>query len=265
MADFSNYVQLEAWLGKGKKREVGRRKRAFMFRMNAEGVIIVSHARKHWVKQEDNSMWKLTDFAELRPTNVLTFTCETSDMVPIAASMSSTFWRIFGLAWHRMGRGRYVLFHWDGVHSYLTYWEQLKKGHEHFKGMSWDLIEHKCYNPKPPILKTVDKDNRKEWVAALRKFRRAVHVRIKLGVVQEMINRGPDGGKRVYDNELSDAVLDALQSGEVHTDLLERLIINTKRASYHRPVSPEKVKQLVESILNGYSVPFRQAFGVLRK
>lgn len=265
MADFTTYAQVATWLGKGKKRSEGRRKRAIMLRMDAAGVIIVAHARKQYGAMSgatSSPLYKLTDFAELRSNNTLIFTTTSAELLPVAASLSSMFHRIFGLAWDRVGRGRYV------IHSYApgeNYREARKKGHEHYRGMQWDIFTGQCLNPRLSILKTVNKDKRKDWVASLKKFRRAVHTRVKLGVIEKMLQAHPTNGQHVQLDILTSKILDAIKTGDVHTDLLENIVAYTIQKNRWRSKDSKAVKTTVESIISGNSVYFRQEFGVLKK
>lgn len=132
--------------------------------------------------------------------------------------------------------------------------------------MSWEFDRGICINPRPPVLQEVDKDARKVWVAALKKFRRAVHTRAKLGVVDSLINKqAGSASSRVEHEELSNEILAAIKLGDVHTDLLDKLINYAKRQSWQREATTESVKRILESIINTNSVKFRQEFGVLRK
>lgn len=274
MADFKTYEHIVKWIGKGKRRTEGRKKRAFMFRMvEGSDVIIMSHATRKWEKHPDGSYgpvgWDLRDFAEIRPNDVLTFTRDAMEMRKIAVSMSSTFWKVLGLCWNREGMGRYSLFKYDEDNGKALYWQarhRSTKKYEYFKNMMWDFNAGVCFNPRPPILKTVDRDKRKTWVGDLKKFRRLFLTKVKLGIVQTIIDEKHDDGKRAYDGqELPDEILEAIKAGDVHTDLLARLVSYTRRQSYKREATNETVKRMLTSIINNNSIRYRQEYGVLRK
>lgn len=146
------------------------------------------------------------------------------------------------------------------------WWERRAAGHEHYRGMQWDISTGVCLNPRPSILKTVNRDKRKDWVASLKRFRRALHTRVKLGVVQSMIDTGkildmPSVGLP----ELTNNILEAIKSGEVHTDLIGQIIRYTYFKGWQKSVDNDRFKLTVESIINGNSVRFRQEFGVLKE
>lgn len=265
MADFKTYEHIVKWIGKGKKRSEGRRARSIMFRM-VEDVVVVSHAKQRWVA-EKISQWVLTDFAEIRPGSVLTFTITSTDMVCIAGSITQVLPRVLGLRFDRVGKGRYVVF--PELDDGNDYWKKYRiaraDGHEHFKNMMWDFNAGVCFNPRPAILDTVNKEKRRTWVGDLKKFRRLFLTKVKLGIVQTIIDEKHDDGKRAYGQELPDEILEAIKAGDVHTDLLARLVSYTRRQSYKREATNETVKRMLTSIINNNSIRYRQEYGVLRK
>jgi hypothetical protein len=271
MADFTSYDQIVKWIAKGKNPAEGRKKRSFMFRMQ-EDVVVVSHAQRWATRRPDGSwdytqlQWRLIDFAEITPGDVITFTLDAAEMRKIAASMSSTFWRVLGLSWVRVGTGRYNIAHYDST-RYKSLYGQYTEGpkYEFFKGMMWEFARGICINPRPPILKKVDREQRKVWCSDLKKFRRLFLTKVKLGVVQKIIEEKPDTGKRVYEQELPDAILDAIKTGDAHTDLIERLVVCAKRQYYHTDLTSAAVAQYLRSVINSNSVRYRQEYGVLQK
>ncbi len=267
MADFKTYQHIEKWLGKGMKRTEGRKKRALMFRMLGD-VIVVSHVRRAYANENNGRIWKLRDIAEIRPNNVLTFTTDSAGLIPCAASLTQVFPRVLGLEISRKGKGIYAVFPTpDGAHS--TYWSEYRKardkGYEHFNGMAWDWSANFCINPRKAIHAEVDTDARKVWVAQLKKFRRLFLTKAKLGVVQTIIDADSETGKRVHADELEDAIVAAIKAGDMQTDLIERLVTYSRRNNYRRVTSVSTVVKMLESIITNNSIKFRQEFGVLRK
>jgi hypothetical protein len=262
---FKTYEHAAAWVKKGRDPSVGRRSGSFMLKLEDTGVITVSHSYRVFVDVKARTLgWSCTPFAELRPGNVFTFTKDSADMRSMSASVSMCLCKVFGLAWERVSTGRYAVWHYEW--SLGNYWDQRskKQHYEHFNGMAWDISQGICFNPRPPMLQTVDKDARKVWVKALKKFRRAVHTRAKLGVVDSLIKQDRDY-VRIDPEILAEEVLAAIKVDDVHTDLLSKLIKYAKRQNYSHHATTESVTRILESIIDTNSVKFRQEFGVLRK
>lgn len=270
MPDITSYEQAIKWIKKGKSPE-GRRVRSLMLRVNDDNVIIIGHAWRKWSNDGEKCTWVVNNFAELHPGDIFTFTRTSADMVRVSASLSSVLYKVFGLAWTRMGKGRYEVWHFDESIALPAgyYWMQQKNKnipkHEHFKGMEWSLGAGVCLNPRTPVLAVVDKDARKVWMAALKKFRRALHTRVKIGMVQTIIDQSTDDAIYTTADFMAADVLEAIKTGSVHTDLLDKLVNYSKRQSYSRTTTNESVKQIAEGIINSNSVQFRQEFGVLHK
>lgn len=276
MADFKTYDHIVKWIAKG---QLGvRRKRSFSFRMAHEGsdVVVMSNSRRVWVKKPDgnwdynNAEWRHFDFAEIRPGDVLTFTRDSAEMREIAVSMSSTFWKVLGLCWMRVGAGRYSLFHYDDNGKAL-YW-QARRGNsekfEFFKGMQWEFARGICINPRKPMLKQVDRDKRKDWVADLKRFKRAFLTRAKLGVVDQIIAEYSQTGvsdTSKWNVPIDDAVLETIQSGEVTTGFIIQVVACRANTGWRPNLTRTSVCNMLNQIISRNSIRYRQEYGVLQK
>lgn len=250
MADFTSYNQVSMWLSKGRKQSEGRKHRSLLLRLRPDSAITVEH-----------SYFGGEPFAELYPDDTFKFVLSSSEMIDLSASMSQVLHKVFGLSWVRAGMARYVV---QRVEPGRAWWRP-EGGHEHFCGMKWNISTGECLNPRPSVLDHVDRDARKVWMAALRKFRRALDTRIKLGVVKNMIDARDGTKKSPTRPDVVRGVLTALKTGELHTDLLEDIISHACNITWRRQTSVEGVRSLVTGLINSNSIRFRQEFGVLKE
>ncbi len=115
-------------------------------------------------------------FATITPDNVITFVMSSDKLYrSIATNMVYTMGRFLPVNLHRVGQGRYRI-------ANFRKYAQTKDAPEYYGGIKFDLRDGVCLNPKPDKHTLVNKDARKVYLAALRKYKIGMLARFKLGI-----------------------------------------------------------------------------------
>jgi len=233
-------------------------------------------------------IFKVDDTYELRhgtkvvgkflPDNTFTFTMNTQQARNSSVTLAQALQRVIPFSWHRVGTGRYEIKTTPqfAVHkNKLSLWEYLRnaEGYELFDGLCFDLNTYEPINARPKMNDSIDPAKRKVWLGSLRKFKRAVKVRAKLGVIDVLIRevqqersntpryhwQTPDWNTDAW----QDMLYTSIKNTECSTELLKGMI-RTISAGYYSSknfLASDVVKEC-DKICSNYSVDIRRKFGV---
>lgn len=239
-------------------------------------------------------MFKVGETYELRfgndvvgvftPDNKFTFKLSAQQARRCSITLSQALQRAIPFLWYRKSTGRYVVkptppyeeYKANGGDVYSWEFFQGREGYEVFDGLQFDLNTYEPTNAKPPIGDTINPEKRKEWLRALKKFKRSVHVRAKLGVVDTLIKEvyaERQGAKSRHDWEMpdwntptwQDVLYHALSSGELTTDLLKGIVKSVSTGYYQTTITVPDVLKQCDQICTTYSVDMRRRFGVFEE
>jgi len=218
------------------------------------------------------------------PDNKFTFKLSAQQARNCSITLSQALGRAIPFLWYRKATGRYVVkptpqykeYQDNGGDTYAWEYFQKIEGYEVFDGLQFDLNTYKPTNAKPPIGDIINPEKRKEWLRALKKFKRSVHVRAKLGVVDTLIKEvyaERQGAKSRHDWEMpdwntpmwQDVLYQALSSGELTTDLLKGIVKSVHTGYYQTTISVPDVLKQCDHICTTYSVDMRRRFGVFEE
>ncbi len=217
--------------------------------------------------------------AAITEDNTLEITMSTKDMRRLSNTLTGALHRLLPIAIVRLGTGRYSAMHYSeidkryeigglcgGVDRFMR-----KEGYEVFQGMKFDLTTGRCINPKPSIKDSVDTTKRTEWLRALRKFKRGVVVRAKLGVVDSVCSkvvndrnssnswRKPDW----FDEQWIGLLHTSIRDGQYPTELLVGFAQSADVSYWKKEApTPRKVLLAMDAVCNDLSVELRRRFGV---
>jgi len=218
------------------------------------------------------------------PDNKFTFTLSAQQARSCSVTLSQALQRAIPFLWCRKGMGKYVVkptpqlqeYRVDNPDAYAWDYFGKQAGYEVFDGLQFDLNTYMPINAKPPIGDTINPEKRKEWLRALKKFKRSVHVRAKLGVVDTLIKEvyaERQGAKSRHDWEMpdwntpmwQDVLYQALSSGELTTDLLKGIVKSVSTGYYQTTITVPDVLKQCDQICTTYSVDMRRRFGVFEE
>jgi len=163
-------------------------------------------------------------------------------------------------------------------HDNPHHWDYFQKieGYELFDGLQFDLETYEPINAKPLLKDTeIDQENKLTWLRQLRKFKQAIKVRARMGVLESLIqqvDRERTGISR-HDWDMpnweSDAWQDMLytsiKDSECSTDLLKGIIKSVSRGYYQTQISVKEVVAEADRLCTTYSLDLRRKFGVYKE
>lgn len=216
------------------------------------------------------------------PDNTLEFVCTPLVARETSITLSQALQRAVPFYWIRVATGRYRVQHIkqmkynESKHPEGHWWEDGQhlrtKAPEFFQGIKFNLDTGECLNRKPDLIENINTDMRKKWLSDLRKFKKQIAVRVKMGVFdaicqaeynKRMADRKgyqmPDWTSDMWINKLADSI----KTCQLPMELLTG-IVQTCRISYWSPSIPTRqdVLDTFETICRDQSIYLRKAYGV---
>jgi hypothetical protein len=268
--DKLSYEQVAEWYTKARNPEAGR-------------------PVQSWAR-----MFKVGDNYELRfgtsvvgvftPDNKFTFKMTAQEARRNSITLSQALQRAIPFIWVRKSTGRYVVKPTPQYEDYKKAknepyaWQYFQKveGYELFDGLQFDLNTYEPVNAKPSLKDAeVDQENKLLWLRQLRKFKSAIKVRARMGVLESLIQQVDKErvGVSRYDWEQPDWNSDAwqdmlytsLRDSECPTDLLKGIIKSVSRGYYQTTITVKEVVAEADRLCNTYSLDLRRKFGVFKE
>jgi hypothetical protein len=216
------------------------------------------------------------------PDNTLEFVCNSLTARETSITLSQALQRAVPFYWIRIATGRYRVEHikqmkYNESQSPTGHWwedgQHLRtKAPEFFEGIKFDLTTGECLNRKPDILTQVIPEKRKAWLSDLRKFKKQVKIRAKMGVFDSLLKTEYDrriANRKGYEmpDWTSDHWVKLLASSIKDTQVPMELMVGLAQSchvSYWSPRVPtrEDVLKALEHICTEQSVYLRREYGV---
>lgn len=239
-------------------------------------------------------MQKVGDNYELRyghhvvgvflPDNKFTFRLTSQQAKQLSITLSQALQRAIPFMWVRKSTGRYVIkptpqyekYKESSPDQYAWHYFSQQEGYELFDGLQFDLNTYEPVNAKPSLKDTeVVQENKLEWLRQLRKFKQAVKIRARMGVLESLIQQVDKErtGISRHDWDMPNWDTDAWQNilytsikdSECSTDLLKGIIKSVSRGYYKSQVSVKEVVAEVDRLCTTYSLDLRRKFGVYKE
>jgi hypothetical protein len=265
--DKLSYQEVHEWFKKARNPENGRP--------------VQSWARMYQVGENYELRLGTNVVGVFTPDNKFTFKLTSSQARSCSVTLSQALARAIPFVWERKGMGRYVV---KPTPAYAEYkksnpddyaWSYFSKQHgcEVFDGLCFDLNTYEPVNARVPLTKqAVNKDNKLEWLRALRKFKLAVKIRARMGVLESLIQQVDNErkGQSRYDwvqpdwnsDKWQDVLYTSIKSSECSTDLLKGFITSVRRGYYSSKTTVNEVIDEVDKVCTTYSLDLRRRFGV---
>jgi len=268
--DKLSYKEVAEWYSKARNPEKGRP--------------VQSWARMHKVDDNYELRYGHHVVGVFLPDNKFTFKLTSQEARQLSITLSQALQRAIPFVWARKATGRYVIKPTPQYEEYKIaknepyawqYFSQ-QEGYELFDGLQFDLNTYEPTNAKPLLKDTeIDQANKLEWLRQLRKFKQAVKVRARMGVLESLIQQVDKErtGISRHDWDMPDWNTDAWQgmlytsikNSECSTDLLKGIIKSVSRGYYQTQVSVKEVVDEVDKICTTYSLDLRRKFGVYKE
>ena len=273
--DKLSYQEVHEWFKKARNPENGRP--------------VQSWARMYQVENTEGSHNYELRFGDVivgifTPDNKFTFTLTSSQARSCSVTLSQALQRAIPFLWVRKGMGRYVIkptpqygeLKEKNLASYPWHYFSKVEGYEVFDGLCFDLNTYEPTNARPHFTKQeVNKDNKLEWLRALRKFKTAVKIRARMGVLESLIQQVDNErkGQSRYDweqpdwntDKWQDVLYTSIKNSECSTELLKGFIKSVRRGYYHQTTNVNEVINEVDKICTTYSIELRRRFGVFNE
>ena len=234
--------------------------------------------------KKDDTFYFMHDhvtFASLTSDNVLTFLISPLQGATISRTMAGSLSRVLPVLWRSTGTSTFeLLYHRDDPSGQLRYQYYVrerwaKTGQELFAGVAFDLSRGCCINARPRLTSSTDSERNLLWLRALRRFKRGIAVRAKLGVLDTLCERAHDeiksGGRSAFmmnkpdwvNPKWVDYLYRCIRDGE-YTDVLLNGFVKSSHVNWWRGERPTKahVIDTVDDVCNKLSVELRKRFGV---
>lgn len=268
--DKLSYQEVAEWYSKARDPEKGRP--------------VQSWARMHKVNDNYELRYGHHVVGVFLPDNKFTFKLSSQQARQLSITLSQALQRAIPFMWVRKSTGRYVIkptpqyevFKESNPDQYVWHYFSKQEGYELFDGLCFDLNTYEPINAKPSLKDTeVDQENKLEWLRQLRKFKHAVKIRARMGVLESLIQQVDKErtGISRHDWDMPDWNTDAWQGmlytsikdSECSTDLLKGIIKSVSRGYYQTQVSVKEVVDEVDKICTTYSLDLRRKFGVYKE
>ena len=227
--------------------------------------------------------------AEFHPDGRIVLPSDSLSWKNMHASLSMALHNALPLLTVRMGKGRYRIAHtvlMDRVtptreqegNYYRNWWDSFKEhGTEYFAGMTFN-DDGVCINPQYATDGEIDVEKRRTWLRMLRRFKRGLKARAKVGALQQHAKRIYDKhaemerkGKHRWQWELPNwkskkyyAMLkEAMQTNEYTPEFLDAFVESATPNTYGNTIATDAhILQHVDTLMSELSYSLRRDFGV---
>jgi len=274
MSDFATpitYEDVVAFFGRARSPEKGKP--------------LMSWARIFKVEDTYEVRMGSTVVCVITPDNKLTFKLTANQARSRSITLSQALHRALPFAWNRVATGRYEIapmvgyFEWKKRNPNSYYWRYMamlrERGEqaEVFDGLEYDLTTNKFTNARPKVTEAVvNQDNKLEWLRKLRKFKAAVKVRARVGVLESLMRQVEEERKGINkyqweqpdwsSDTWQDLLYTAVKTEDCSTDLLKAFIKTASVGYWSKSVGIGDVINAVDSVFRTYSLDLRKRFGV---
>lgn len=227
--------------------------------------------------------------AEFHPDGRIVLPSDSHSWRNMHGSLSMALHNAIPILTERMGRGRYRIAHTgflDRVtppreqvdNYYQSWWDAFKENaNEYFAGMTFNH-EGLCINPQSATSGEIDVEKRRTWLRMLRRFKRGLKARAKVGALQQHAKRVYDkhaemekNGKHRWQWELPnwkskkyyDMLKEAMQTNEFTPEFLDAFVESATPNTYGNTIATDAhILQHVDTLMSELSYSLRRDFGV---
>jgi len=217
--------------------------------------------------------WRDTDLPifVIGPDNVLTFRLTHEDMCSYSQTLVTVLWKIVPLIMQRVRKETYKIGKVANARS--TYWYDIADGSpEYFEGIAFNLLTQECLNPKPDLLDSFIPEVRKQWLRDVKRFKKGLKARAKVGAFQGYIHEVNDKDavgwreRQTYpkwtDDRTTQHVLESMRTEQYPPDLLKLMVLTVNTGWSNPEVTDRMVLENVDRVFDMHSLHYRKAYGV---
>ena len=211
--------------------------------------------------------------------NKIRFELSLENLLQGAHVIVGNLWKTLPIAIERKRKGVY---HISGTQTEvvkeLGYLGVLAHGQEYRKGITFDMVTGECLNPEAPIADRVIPEMRSAWLSDLRRFKRGIKARAKVGaldgyVAKMIAHRGADIRKwwvmvydvrgRWADHNFQQHLVECMKENKYPADVLEQFV-GTTIIGWREEAEPyaKHIICNVDSVFRDLSLELRKVYGV---
>ena len=237
----------------------------------------------------DGGNQNVMPIAEFHPDGRIVLPSDSTNWQGMHGSLSMALHNAIPIVTERMGKGRYRIAHTkyldkianekpDKEYFYSVWWQSFKEiGTEYFAGMTFSK-EGICTNVQHAVTGEIDTEKRRVWLRMLRRFKRGLKARAKVGALQqhakriydkhaEMERKGQHRWQWQMPNWKSEKyygmLKEAMQTNEYTPEFLEAFVESATPNTYGKTLATDAhILQYVDTLMNDLSYDLRKDFGV---
>jgi len=220
--------------------------------------------------------------ATITPNNALTMLLSKDELVHHSNTIVIMLGKLTSIMVQRFSKGKYRI--GKGAPQDISWkdWLFLSKenSQQYYKGIKFDLMTGLCLNPEPDESVEPIPENRKLWLRELKRFKRGLKSRIKVGAltmhiaeantVRESNNKlqwhkrkrlAVDWGQSEWRKKL----IRCMKDEKYPPEILMAFVQSTEMSWRNADVTQEQVLKAVDKIFTQYSEALRREYGVFGK
>lgn len=220
-------------------------------------------------------------FLKITPNNVVTCVLPLEKLLHNSNSIVMVLHKIIPVRCERartnvyhMGQGITTQTQWGHYYRGLT-----KEGRtEYFKGIKFNLTTSECLNARPDELKTIKPEQRKTWLSQLKRYKRGLKARIKVGAMDQYIREdnilrtnGMLWGEKTVrmdtftKHSWRKKLVSCMRREAYPPEVLQAFIVSATIGGDETILTQKHVLENVDNVFTSQSVPLRREYGVFGK
>jgi hypothetical protein len=216
---------------------------------------------------------------KVSPDNTLTFVMPLENLLHHTQTVVSSLYRVVPITIERKRKGIYALagmndeaFQEEGRIG----WGKVKsQGAEYFCGLQFDLITGQCLNKQPHMMDTVIPEKRKQWLRDVKRYKKGLKVRAKLGALQGFLpaiakEEADAGGGWRYRRtvpkweapDIAQHVVECMRTEDYPQDILKLIAQTTQLGWGNDTITDQMMLANVDAVFDKCSLQYRKLYGV---
>jgi hypothetical protein len=263
MPEFASYQDIDTWMTRARNFSKGRPVRSWGRIVPDPASTSTSPPYLFLVHQNWN---KQPTVFRVYSDNIVEWLYTGGQMKGRAHSLVAYLMDVFPFAVARTGKQRYNVY--PLARRYSDVWNGT--GYEVYPGLKFNMLTGEVLNPKPtPETSEVSPEARRVWLRALRKFKRVMRTRIKLGAINpELIDRGrklrrEQGDSPDWAGADADMLYAALTKDEYPDEFMVKFAATAHNfVWWSQQVQTEHLYKALDDMTSTASIEMRRRFGV---
>ena len=202
-------------------------------------------------------------------SEVVTFNMPLENLLQSTQTLVSSLHRVAPFRVDRKRKGIYTI----APFYTPTSWS-LATSPEYFNGIEFNIKTGECLNPRPNMMHTVIPKVRKTWLADVKRFKKGLKIRAKVGALDGFIAQVMKERETTThwsykhnlpnwdDSEVVKRLLRCMRAEEYTPDMLHLMVASVCMGWRTTEITRQMVLNNVDSVFDRHSIAFRKAYGV---